>query len=418
MHPFFEYEVDFLHRTVKDFFQVSDVQRFITSRIPETFNSCALLCHAFLAQIKVAPIELHHFNQPGELSELVDDLAQYAHQVETQTACPVVELLDELSQVICVHRDSLMEGRFNGFMPEPFMTDPSMSRLCQSFLGFAVQRDLRLYVTHKLDERLRRGSATSEFDELVLDALDPSVTSRYCVPSTNRTLLRLLVDRGVDLNRTLSPLSIWDQMINKIWSQWAYSTDDIRVYHLEIVIALLEVGADPNRSRWEDRLDWVPFVLIPSDNWHNRSVAVKTALTKTIVALCERGIDPYWEFEGYTLWCHFIRSIYDEGRMSVPNSSETRGLVLIIIKKFMGLGAQLNDMVYHDIIKYEDGVPVGLESPSVNDVLTRILTKEQLEELQLLQRSSVQESSKAKASGAQRRKKKRRRKERRKNLAN
>ena len=414
LHPFFEYEVEFLHRTVKDFFKLADIQRFIASRIPETFNSCALLCHAFLAQIKVAPIEVHHFNQPGELSDLVDDLAHYARQVETQTARPIVELLDELSDVIRVHCDSLRKRQSDGSMMEPFLTDPSMSKLCQSFLGFAVQRDLRLYVTHKLDERLRWGSATSEFDELVLDALKPSVTSKYDVPSTNLALLRLLVDRGVDLNRT--PLSVWDQIIGKISSQWAYSTKDMRVYHLEMVIALLEVGADPNWSRWQDRLGWVKFVLIPSENWRTRSLGFETVLTRTIVAFCERGIDPYWEFEGYTLWYHFIRSIYDGAQTSAPLSLETTGLLLVVIKKLMGLGAQLDDMVYHDVNKYEEGNFVGLESLSVTDVLTRILTKKQLEELELLQRRGVQKSSRGKASGAQRRMKKKRRKERRKVL--
>ena len=415
LHPFFECEVDFLHRTVKDFFKLSDVQRFIASRIPETFNSCALLCHAFLAQIKVAPIEVHHFNQPGELSDLVDDLAHYAHQVETQTARPTVELLDELSDVIRVHRDSLRKRWFEGFRMETFLTNPSMNRLCQSILGFAVQRDLRLYVTHKLDERLRWGSPKSEFDELVLDALEPSVTSKYDVPSPNLALLRLLVDRGVDLNRILSPPSVWDQIIRKINSCWGYSTIDMQVYYLEAVIALLEVGADPNCSPGQDRLGWVKFVLIPWKNWSTRSLGFETALTRTIVAFCERGIDPYWEFEGYTLWYHFIRSIYDGAQTSAPLSSETTGLLLVVIKKLMGLGAQLDDMVYHDVNKYE-GNFVGLESLSVTDVLIRILTKKQLDELELLQRRGVQKSSKAKGSGAQRRMKKRRRKERRKVL--
>ena len=414
LHPFFEYEVDFLHRTVKDFFKLSDVQRFIASRIPETFNSCALLCHAFLAQIKVAPIELHHFNQPGELSDLVDDLAHYAHQVETQTARPTVELLDELSDVIRVHRDSLRKRWFEGFRMETFLTNPSMNRLCQSILGFAVQRDLRLYVTHKLDERLRWGSPTSEFDELVLDALEPSVTSKYDVPSPNLALLRLLVDRGVDLNRT--PLSVRDQIIDEISSKWTYSTEDTRVYRLEMVIALLEVGADPNWSQWQDRLGWVKFVLIPSENWRTRSLGFETVLTRTIVAFCERGIDPYWEFEGYTLWSHFIRSIYDGARTYAPLSLQTTGLLLVVIKKFIGLGAQLDDVVYHDVDKYEKGFFVGLECLSVTDVLTRILTKKQLEELELLQRRGVQKSSRGKASGAQRRMKKKKRKERRKVL--
>lgn len=90
----------------------------------------------------------------------------------------------------------------------------------------------------------------------------------------------------------------------------------------------------------------------------------------------------YWEFEGYTLWFHFMRSIYDEGQTSDPLSLETKKFVLVIIRKFVGLGAQLDDMLYHDIIKYEDGVLVRLESMTVADVLTRIFTETELEELE------------------------------------
>ena len=406
-HPFFEYEVDFLHRTVKDFFQVNDVQRFIAGRIPETFNPSALLCHAFLAQIKVAPIEVHHFDHPGELPAIIDDLAHYAHQLETQKACPVAELFDQISAVIHIHRDSLRQRRFDDSMNKPYLAGRSITRLCQSFLSLSVQNDLLPYVTHKLDERLRQGSATPEFDELVLDALHPSVTSNYGVPSTNRTLLRSLVDVGVNSWR------LWNSIIGQIRSQWARSTNDTRVHHLEIVTALLEVGTDPNWSKWEDHLLWVEFILIPSANWRTRSVRLEAALTRTIVAFCERGIDPYWNFMGFTLWGHFIRSIYDEGRIYAPFSLETKGFVLVVIKKFISLGARLDDMVYHNIAKYEHDYFTGVEDLSANDVLTRILTKKEMEEL-AFQGMPEHEGSKAKATEAQRRKNKKKRRKRRK----
>ena len=74
LHPLFQYKVDFHHRTVKDFFQVKNIRTFIASRMPETFDSYALPCHALLTQLKVAPSEVHHFNVAGELSHLVDDM--------------------------------------------------------------------------------------------------------------------------------------------------------------------------------------------------------------------------------------------------------------------------------------------------------------------------------------------------------
>ena len=416
LHPFFQYEVDFLHRTVKDFFQVNDVQRFITGRIPETFNYCTLLCHALLAQIKVAPIETPQFNQNGELSDLVDDLTHYAHQAETQTACPNVELLDEFSNVIRVQRASLQVRGFGSSVIESLLLCPTMEKLCQSFLGFAVQRDLQLYVTHKLDESLQSGSPGWETDELLFDALEPPKSSRYGVRSMNWTMLRLLVDRGVRLNCLLPTRRVWDHTIALICPQWASSGNDTRVDNLEIMTALLKAGAEPYSSQ-PGGLRWVQFILISSANWRTGSIEFEAALTRTIVAFCERGIDPYWEFEGYTLWCHFIRSIQGEPLAPLHLSQETARSVLIIVKKFMDLGARLGDIVYHNIGKHENGYVVGLDQ-TVTDVLTRIFTKKELDALELLERKRDQGNSKAKPSGVQRREKKRRRKERRKNVGN
>ena len=414
IHPIPQYEVDFLHRTVKDFFQVNDVQRFITSRIPETFSYCTLLCHALLAQIKVAPITMRHFNQNGELSDLVDDLTHYAHQVETQTACPNIELLDELSSVIRVQLASLHVRGFDGSIIDYPGLCPTIRKLCESFIGFAVQRDLQLYVTHKLDESLQGGSPARKINELICDALEPSKSSKYGVPFTNWTILRLLVDRGVRSNWALPTLGLWDYIMALNSPFLVYSEPVNRVDNLEIMTALLKAHVGLFMPAGD--LRWVQFILSPSANWRTGSIEFEKALTRTIVAFCERGIDPYWEFKGYTLWCHFIRSIYDGAPTFAPLSLETKGLILIIIKKFMGLGAQLNDMVYHDISKYEDGDLVGLESLSVIDVLTRVLTKKELEELKLLGRRKDQKTLKAKPSGVQKREKKKRRKERRKNV--
>ena len=53
-----------------------------------------MLCHKYLTQIKVAPLEVHHFNQPGELVGLTDDMMHHSHEAETQMAYPSIVLLD------------------------------------------------------------------------------------------------------------------------------------------------------------------------------------------------------------------------------------------------------------------------------------------------------------------------------------
>ena len=413
--PLFQYEVDFLHRTVKDFFQVNNVQSFLASRTSESFNCFALLCHATLALIKIMPIELRHFHQRGELSALIDDLMHYAHEAETQTAHPSIALLDELSEVIKLQHASLQVRGLCGFMEEVSVGDPSIKTLCQSFLGFAVQRDLKLYVSCKLDERQRQGQPAWANDELVLDALWRSDISKYPLQSPNRTMLRLLVDKGVDLNRVLGPRSMWDHTIELICLRRPCSDSSTNDHNLEIVAALLDVGAEPNRSHGSDRLRWVDFLLVPRENWSSRSSDFEAALTKTILAICERGVDPYWEFAGRTLWSHFIRSINDENRTSKPLSLQTKGFILSIIQKFISLGARLDDLIDDNIIEYEDGEPVYVGSLTVTDVLNRVFTKAEVESMKPLQRRVKAESSKATTTAAQRRKKKKKnRKERKK----
>ena len=441
----FPYEVEFLHRTVKDFFQVNDVQSFIRCRIPETFNYCTLVCHALLAQIKAAPIEMRHFSHHGELSDLVDHLAQYTHQAETQTARPKIELLDELSNAIRFQLSPLQSrGSIRSVINYPELC-PNIRKLYQSALSFAVQNDLPLYVTHKLDEILQSGSPAWEthkllFDALepleTFDALDPLKTLENGVWSKQWTMLRLLVDKGVILNEPLARCGILDHIMSiLIKTQWNQLKNDTRIDILEILTALLKAEAEPS-SPLVGLLRCVQLLIIPSANWCTGSIEFEEALTRTIVAFCERGIGPYWKFEGHTLWRHFIQSI--RGGPFTPHhlSLETTQFILIIIKKFISLGALLGDLVYFNRDYYDDEALVDQGRQTVTEVLAEIFSKKDLDDLECLERQRDeevwmerkrdekvwmerkrdQEGSKAipsGPSGMQKRGKKKRRKERR-----
>ena len=217
--PLFQYEVDFLYRTVRDFFRVNDIQTFVASRLPKTFNSSDLLYHALLAQIKLVIIEPQPTNRVAELPDLIDDLMHYAHKAETQTAHPNIILLDELSNTIKIRYDYLHFHAPEYFSTEDLIENPpidrSITKICQLILSFAVQRDLKLYVACKLDESLYHGVPEWENDMMVFDALQPSVPSKYGLHSPNRIMLRLLIDKDVDLNKPLvdgdtGRPSIWD----------------------------------------------------------------------------------------------------------------------------------------------------------------------------------------------------------------
>src|SRR6266496_401638 len=46
------YQVNFLHRTVRDFLETKEMQELLASRLPKGFDPIKLLCGSFLQQIK------------------------------------------------------------------------------------------------------------------------------------------------------------------------------------------------------------------------------------------------------------------------------------------------------------------------------------------------------------------------------
>jgi hypothetical protein len=81
--PTFEYKVDFLHRTVRDFLRTKDMQNMLVSRISSEFNAEISLCKCVLAQMKTI--------NPGQkeeihchLHDLLVDMLSYAHIVENE----------------------------------------------------------------------------------------------------------------------------------------------------------------------------------------------------------------------------------------------------------------------------------------------------------------------------------------------
>ena len=83
-----------------------------------------------------------------------------------------------------------------------------------------------------------------------------------------------------------------------------------------------------------------------------------------------------------------MRSVSDENNPSERLPLNTQRLILVIIKEFLGHGAQLDQVLYTDVIEYQEGVPVGPTSLAASDILTRMFTHAELEELNLSKASS------------------------------
>ena len=198
-NPFFDYQVEFLHRTVRDFCRVRGIHNWMASRTPKGFNLNELLCQGLFAHIKTVPLRAIHSYKNGPLLSLADDFFHFAHETETDLGYSQTFLLDELSRVItCRIRVLQSNISFYGPTAHPEKLDPSMRELRRSMLGYAVQRDLRLYVSAKLDEWVGGSSGHSDNYCLVLGALRPFIVSKYSV-SPSPEMVRLLFRKGLSL---------------------------------------------------------------------------------------------------------------------------------------------------------------------------------------------------------------------------
>jgi len=76
---FFGHQIEFLHRTVRDFLRTKNVQDMLAKHLDESFNVNASMCRAYLAVIKTMPIEAD-LAKCTILPAQMDQLMYYAHQ--------------------------------------------------------------------------------------------------------------------------------------------------------------------------------------------------------------------------------------------------------------------------------------------------------------------------------------------------
>jgi hypothetical protein len=173
---FFEYEVDFLHRTVRDFLQTRDMNDTLLSVVPASFNSNEALCHSFLAQIKTVPRKSDDIYRFGPLSDLIDDLMYHARELEIQEGVTPMKLLDELE---CVYKSLIATIPSTITFSAPIKIEASLREMRQSFLGFALQKGLRLYVVEKLNPGVDGLATRKDHAQLIMKALIPCSVSKY-----------------------------------------------------------------------------------------------------------------------------------------------------------------------------------------------------------------------------------------------
>lgn len=183
----YEYRVDFLHRTVKDFLRTTNIQLLLmkwSSHQPirrdselggpqyygsrggqqdvsgaAPFDPYLTLCKSSLAELKSGPVKYGYLRGPGPMQELVSDFFFGAQQHEQSMGQSVPGLIAELHNTIKQHV-------VNFPTQQPFY--PWANWQSQDILTHAVKWNLTLYIKQAIDPKQM---STAEKSRLLNTAL-------------------------------------------------------------------------------------------------------------------------------------------------------------------------------------------------------------------------------------------------------
>ncbi len=241
--------VQYLHRTVKDFLETSQVWDRILLAGPRTYDPYLALCRSFIAQFKCldTPCRTKTF-----LSAVITCM-RYAHSVQIhlekgQSAQPLVSLIDEFDRTAAeIHKSSTKDET-------SWTKDLTESG---TFLSLAVRLGLHTYVKAKVhDGCLVKGKlgiwpllsdaieSTPAFGGIFPFRSFPSVGSF----PTSVEMIEMLLKHGADPNREVDSSY---GICGTVWKDLLYPPTErarIRDSWTEVIYWFLVYGADPTED--------------------------------------------------------------------------------------------------------------------------------------------------------------------------
>ena len=201
------YQVDFLHRTVRDFLMTKDMHQGLVQRATNDniapWDPHQALCTVELARAKTLPLQGGVEPRLNILFSLVDSLMFYAHEVEVEMKTSETHLLDQLDAVITRYADVDMAYHWTNARDTPKAScfDEANSN---SFLALAVQSRLVLYVKEKLDKSpnlLRNKVGRPLLDYALRPNLVTPIRLPVLIEFIDFDMVRMLLDKGANPNQ-------------------------------------------------------------------------------------------------------------------------------------------------------------------------------------------------------------------------
>ena len=404
---FFDYQVDFLHRTVRDFFHIRRVYNWVEAHVSRDFNCHQSLCAAFLAQIKTTSVRSKTDFESRKLFDLFIGITHHARSVEAQMGVSPTALLDSLLSNLACHHESIewsgndamfqrsagLHYVLNAFKETGLERGRNVSfgLLRHAPLAFAVYHDLRLYVAEKLDHHWGHLSLFPENPALISAAVNPYHHSleKNAGPRYNIEMLCLLISKGVELSTEEEQLECCRLACNQVYSLWAdeaFKIDGIQTQRLDGL-----AGSRASFGPGPQIFQWVMCVLKSLDNCWKSGAALKEPfegrLIDIIETVLEHGVNPNWTYGKCTLWIYFVVCLSTH-----QYSDISQDRVLRLAKGFVRHGALLNQdilVAFDELVEEKTNTKIpGAGSVQLqqgrltaHELLQKVFSKRQMEEL-------------------------------------
>ena len=181
--------VEFTHRTVRDFLTHNNMDTLFAERAGEDFRPLESLCRMSIVTIKYIFLLAHPTYERKLYLELVDDVLDYAHDMEIAESKGALVELDLLEELLEKNRDiasSLDTNRDGPMMP------------------LAIRHNLRLFVKQRAEHGPGTLQPVCNYPDrpLLSFALPTFQPKDQALPSFKPEMVRMLLDNGSDPNAT------------------------------------------------------------------------------------------------------------------------------------------------------------------------------------------------------------------------
>ena len=265
----FRHTVEFLHATAAEYLKRPKMKRKLESWVSDDFNPRLTLLRATLAQVKLGAsyqvVPKGYTLGAGSFRILMSQFLDYAYRLEKQDRSCDVALLDEFDHAAqqCYSPDfpspdGNSYSHWTGFFGATQVPNPVLPHFWNNFLIVAIQYDLQLYVTVKLDyqrELLHRCSAPPLLC-YALAMLTCRGASHYPRPRDSAGMLQILLERGAQphehfcLPPRTQDMTVFGVFLGQLYEerkQGSFATREI----FETCKALIEHRSDPRLFTWD-----------------------------------------------------------------------------------------------------------------------------------------------------------------------